>query len=548
MISAPFAGKPAGRFDAIVIGGGHNGLVAAAYLARGGMSVALLESRAILGGPVGSFEFLPGYRTGFTNSPGSLEHRVLRDLDLAGHGLRFVRPDPTLVHRFAGSNFIGWRDRARTEAQLNAFAPGEAERYAGLVADLEHLARRLEFSLYSPDRDLDAARRKLSGRERELFDAVFHGSLKDLMDSRLRSDEARTLLGMVALNVGFARPSATGTAVGLMLRPIAMTSTAEGDADDPRKSALRGSTGLPIGGMGAIVDALESSCRAFGVHIRRNTRIASILHDENGVSGVESTEGEVFHARTVVSAINPRDTFRILSPGAVPEEMRREIDARPLKGSAFKLVLALDGVPKYAGLPEGLPNEVAAATQFRIASSLDHIESVVAAAQEGRLPSRPLIWGLIPTLTTPEQAPAGRHLLSANIWHVPYQPAGADWDDLRDAFVQTCIDTLCELMPDLRERIVDIASMTPVDIERELGLEQSHITHGDMLTPTLFGPRPHRLADDYRTPLRGLYLSGSGTWPGGYVTGVPGFNASHAVLDDLGAGENTDRARANPGS
>ena len=533
MGTVPSAASSRNCFDAIVVGGGHNGLVTAAYLARAGMSVALLELRPILGGPIGTYEFLPGYRAAFTNSPGSLEPRVIDDLDLAGHGLRFLRPDPTLVHSFGRRNFIGWRDRASTAAQLDAFSSGEAERYAALVAELERLAARLGFSLYHSVRDLDAARAKLSAQETELFDAVFHGSLRELLDVRLRSDEAKTLLGMVGLNVSFARPSAAGTAVGLMLRPIAMASSPEAGPEDPRRSALRGSTGLPIGGMGAIADALEKACLKHAGEIRREVRVGAILHDSIGVSGVASTDGEVFHARIVVSAINPRDTFRLLGLGAVPDHMRDEIAATPLKGSAFKLVLALDGVPTYAGLPAGLPNDLAASTQFRIASSLDQIEMVVATAQQGKLPERPLIWGLIPTLTTPEQAPPGRHLLSANIWHVPYRLAGdEDWSDARDGFVARCIDTLCELMPDLRERIVGVASMTPVEIERELGLEQSHITHGDMLTPKLFGPRPHRLADNYRTPLNGLYLSGSGTWPGGYVTGVPGFNASQAVLSD----------------
>jgi phytoene dehydrogenase-like protein len=522
------------RFDIVVIGGGHNGLVAAAYLAKAGLRTVILESRPILGGPVGTFEFLPGYRTAFSNSPGSFEPRVASDLGLENHGLRFRRPDPTLVHRLASGLFIGWRDRARVEAQLEASSPGEAERYSALLRDLELLARELGISIYRPAPDLDEARSRLSGAQLELFDAVFHGSLCDLLDWRLRSPEAKTLLGMIGLNVTMARPSEPGTAAGLMLRPVAMASSPETAADDPQRSALRGSTGLPIGGMGAMVDALERSCRSLGVEIRVNARVVSILSDADGVSGVACLDGRIVEARTVLSAINPRAAFRLLGRGAVPENLLSEIDAKPLRGSAFKLVLALDGVPRYSGLPDDLPNDVAAATQFRLADSLDHIESVVASAQAGMLPERPLVWGLIPTLTTPSLAPPGRQLLSANVWHAPYQLSGGQtWDDLRDDFRDRCIDTISELMPNLRDRIVDAAVMTPVEIERELDLEQSHITHGDMLTDALFGPRPHRLANDYRTPLTGFYLTGSGTWPGGYVTGIPGLNASSAILEDL---------------
>ncbi len=543
MASVPSAASSRNRFDAIVVGAGHNGLVAAAYLARGGLKVALLESRPILGGPVGTYEFLPGYRAAFTNSPGSLEQKVVRDLDLAAHGLRFIRPDPTLVHRCDDRVFIGWRDRARVAAQLDACAPGEAARYSTLLSDLEALAQALGISLYAPARDLEAARARLSRTQAELFDQVFYGSLRDLLDARLRSVEAKTLLGMVGLNVGFALPSTTGTAAGLMLRPIALASSPPSGADDPRGSALRGSTGLPVGGMGALVDALESACLAHGVEIRRNTRIASILHDEEGVSGVVGADGETFHARTVVSAINPRAAFRLLCPGGVPDEMRVQVEASPLQGSAFKLVLALDGVPDYAGLPEGLANEEAARTQFRIAGSLDHIESVIRTAKAGLLPERPLIWGLIPSVTSPELAPRGRHLLSANVWHVPYALAdGRNWSQARERFVESCIDTLGELMPDLRSRIVGVKAMTPVELERELDLERSHITHGDMFTERLFGPRPHPMADDYRTPLGGFYLTGSGTWPGGYVTGVPGFNTSRMILADLKAKPRMRRA------
>lgn len=543
MTAVPSAASSRNRFDAIVIGAGHNGLVTAAYLARSGLSVALLEARPVLGGPVGTYEFLPGYRAAFTNSPGSLEQKVVQDLDLAAHGLRFIRPDPTLVHRFDSGAFIGWRDRARVAAQLDACAPGEAARYGDLLNDLEALARALGISLYEPARDLEAARARLSGAEAELFDQVFHGSLRDLLDARLRSVEAKTLLGMVGLNVGFASPSDRGTAAGLMLRPIALASSPPSGADDPRGSALRGSTGLPVGGMGALVDALERACLAHGVELRRDMRIGRILHDEDRVTGVVGADGETFHAPTVVSAINPRAAFRLLGRGAVPEEMRSQIEAAPLEGSAFKLVLALDGVPNYAGLPAGLANAEAARTQFRIAASLDHIDAVVRTAKAGRLPERPLIWGLIPSLTSPELAPAGRHLLSANVWHVPYALAdGSDWSQARERFVQSCIDTLSELMPGLADRILDVSAMTPVDLERELDLERSHITHGDMFTDRLFGPRPHRMADDYRTPLAGFYLTGSGTWPGGYVTGVPGFNASRAVLGDLEAGTRMRRA------
>jgi phytoene dehydrogenase-like protein len=522
------------RFDVVVVGAGHNGLVAAAYLGRAGLRVALLEAREVLGGPAGAFEFMPGYRTAFTNSPGSFEPKIIQELDLPAHGLRFVRPDPTLVHHFSDRCFIGWRERARTEQQLDAFSPGEAARYNSLLSDIEKMARSLGISVYEPAPDLDRGRERLSVDERRLFDQVFRGSLRDLLDSRLRSEQAKVLLGMVALNVTLARPSAPGSAVGLMLRPLSLASSPDSGEDDPRRTALRGSTGLPIGGMGAIVDALEASCAHYGVEVRRNTRVASIRDSNDSVTGLVTDSGEEILATAVVSAINPQTTFGMLRAGAVPSKMQEDIAALPMTGSAFKLVLALNRIPRYAGLPEGLSNEMAAATQFRIGTSLDHVEEVIATAQAGRLPERPLVWGLIPTITSPALAPSGRHLLSANVWHAPYRLAQGDWEQSKAWFRDRCIDTLSELMPDLPDCILDSRAMSPKDLERELGLVRSHITHGDMMPDHLFGPRPHALANDYRTPLQGLYLSGSGTWPGGYVTGIPGLNASRTVLADLG--------------
>ena len=521
------------HFDAIVIGGGHNGLVAAAYLGRAGLKVAVLEARSILGGPCGTFEFLPGYRASFANSPGSLEPRLVRELDLADHGLRFIATDPTVVHPVPGGCFVGWRDRDRVAAQLEAFAPGEAARYFGLLAALEELARHLGASMFAPSPDLDSMARRVPRSSARLFERVFHGSLTQLLNEELRSPEAKALLGMVALNATLAPPSAPGTAVGLMLRPISLASTPPTSADDPRRVALRGSTGLPAGGMGAIAEALTSACRNAGVDIRPSTPAVRVLHRDGAVTGVVTDSGETFKASTIVSAINPRTLFAsLLDETAVSPFLKQQMAAVPMRGSAFKIVLALDGVPGYAGLPPDLPAADAARVQLRVAPSLDYIERAVTEAISGRPSSAPIMWGLIPTLTSPELAPPGRHILSVNVWHAPYHLAEGDWRIERERFGQRCIDTLAAYMTDLRSRIVGHRFMDPVELEAELGLVQSNITHGDMLPAQLFGSRPHPSLHDYRTPLKGLYLSGSGTWPGGYVTGIPGHNAGEAVLAD----------------
>ncbi|MFD7548917.1 phytoene desaturase family protein [Streptomyces sp. NPDC059578] len=526
------------RFDAVVVGGGHNGLVTAAYLGRAGLSVAVVESRPALGGPCGGYEFLPGRRLAFTNSPGSLDPAVVHELALAEHGLRFVRADPTVVQQFDGRCFLGWRDPTLVDRQLDGFAPGEARRYRGLIRSLERLGARLGVRLDEPPPTLDALRGRLTDRdERELFAAVFDGSLTELLHAHLRSDQAKALLGMLALNAHLVPPSAPGTAVGLMMRPFALAATAAGGhpGQAAERVALRGSTGLPVGSMSAIVDALEGSCRRHGVEIRTGTPVARILHDGESARGVVTATGEEITADRVVAAVNPVHLFRdLLDDAAMGASVRSAVTGTEMRGSAFKLVLEVDALPAYAGLdPEVDPDRVRAC-QFRVGSSLGQIEESVREARAGHPSPRPLMWGLIPTLTSPGLTPGNTHLLSVNAWHAPYRPHDGDWDARRtEEFGRTCIEELSQLMPGLADRIVDHRLMNPVEIESELGLVESNITHGDMLPHSLFGNRPHPALAGYRTPLDGFYVTGAGTWPGGYVTGTPGRNAATAILHDL---------------
>jgi phytoene dehydrogenase-like protein len=520
-------------FDAIIVGGGHNGLVAACYLARDGLKVKVLEGRATVGGACGTFEFLPGYRTAFPNSPGSFEPRFVDELDLRGFGLTFKATDPTVVHGFPSGAFIGWRDRARVAAQLNRYAAGEADRYMGLIARLEELGRCLGASVFAPSPDPVALARNVPAHLARLFAQVFVGSLRQLLDEELVSDEAKALLGMVGLNATFASPSAPGTAIGLIMRPLSLASTPASGADDPRRVALRGSTGLPIGGMGAIIDALEACCRSHGAVVRCDAKVARVLHRHGAVTGVVTEAGDEYAASAVISAINPKTLFaQLLDDDAVGADLRRRIAAVPMRGSAFKLVFALDGLPTMAGLPPDVSQDEVAGVQFRVAPSLDYIERAVGEALGGVPSHEPIMWGLIPTVTSPAMAPPGRHLLSVNVWHAPYHLASGDWSSRRGAFAERCLAVLTQAMPDLPERIIGQRCFDPVQIETELGLVESNITHGDMLPDNLFGARPHAAVHAYRTPLKGLFLSGSGTWPGGYVTGIPGFNVSNAVIAD----------------
>ncbi len=524
-----------GPWDAIVIGGGHNGLVCAAYLGKAGLSVLVLESREVLGGPCGSYEFFPGYTASFSNSPGSLESRVVDELELAEAGLCFERSDPTVLHFFPERPFVVWRDQSRVDAQLDALHAGEAQRYRRFIALLEDFATRLSVSIFEPSPGLAAMAAGLeTTADRDLFDRVFHGSLRDILYEYLETDEARALIGILAANVTNVPPSEPGTACGLMLRPLALASAVRLPADDFRRLPLRGSTGHPIGGMGAIIDALANRCRSFGETLCTGARVARVLHRDGHACGVECEDGTVHEASVVISAINPKTLFGELpDDAAVGTEVRDDIARLAMRGSAFKMALALDGLPRYANLPDDLTQEQATTCQLRVAHSIEYIERAVTDALSGRPSEHPTIWGLIPSVISPQLTPDGKHIMSLNIWHAPYDLAEGDWADVKDRFAKRCIDVLTQFMPDLPDRIVDVCSLSPRECEAELGIVGSNITHGEMLPHTLFGPRPHALANDYRTPLNGLYLTGAGVWPGGFVTGVPGHNTSKAVLADL---------------
>lgn len=520
--------------DVIVVGAGHNGLIAAGYLARAGLRVHVVEARARFGGLCGTYEFMPGYKTAMTNSPGSLESRFVQELELEKFGLRFLRTDPTVLHAFPGGAFVGWRDRDRIARQLDSYAAGEAQRYFGLIADLEDLARHLKVSVFEPAPPIAELAQHVPTELAGLFDRVFFGSLRQLLDERLRSDQAKALLGMLALNASLVPPSAPGSAIGLMLRPISLASNPPTDPDDPRSVPLRGSTGLPVGGMGAIADALVASVRAHGGTVEADAPVSRLLLDEGRVCGVALKDGRRLHAQAVLTAMNPKTVFcDLLDAEATDAGLVRELRALPMRGSAFKLVLALDGLPSYLGLPSELSEREAAQVQFRIAPSLDYIEKAVSEGLAGQLAQNPIMWGLIVSESSPELAPKGRKLLSINAWHAPYTLYDGRWPEQGEVFADRCVKALSGFLPDIGDRIVARSYLNPRQLEAEFGLTGANITHGEMMPGALFGARPSRRTNDYRSPVPGLYLSGAGTWPGGYVTGLPGFNAANVVIKDF---------------
>jgi phytoene dehydrogenase-like protein len=308
------------------------------------------------------------------------------------------------------------------------------------------------------------------------------------------------------------------------MRPISRASSTQ-DVLGIGSAPLRGSVGLPLGSMGSIVDSLTLAARANGVNIRVKSPVTRLeTDDRERVRSVVLESGERIAVDAAVVTIEPSLIRGMLEDAPLPDHLWPE----PPSGSAFKVALALDGLPEVAGAPDGVPPHTLLAAQFRVGLSPDHISAAVEDGLAGRPSAAPLIWGLIPSVSSPGLAPPGKHLMSLNVWHAPHSLGRQYWREHGDAFVRSCLTQLEVLFPGLTERVTDVRWFSPHDLETEFNLTGSNITHGDMLPPQLLDGRP---GGGLVTALRdrGIVLGGAGCWPGGYVTGIPGRNAAVAA-------------------
>lgn len=524
------------RYDVAIVGGGHNGLTAGTYLAKAGLRVIVLERREIAGGMTAPVEYFPGYTASITNSPGSLEPIIITELELERYGLQYLRPDPALVYPFPGGRgFVGWRDRAASLAQIAKFSARDAKRYYPFFQYLDDFASRLNVSIHQPPpRFAELVSRIDDDESEEMFSKIMFGSVKDLLDEWFESDEVKALVASVAIVANLAGPRTPGTVMRLMARPLSLRSMPAGDVFDPRRQVMRGSTGLPRGGMGAIAVAMTNAFRAAGGVVKTNAEVVSIEVRDGRCGQVVLAGGDTIEAGTVVSNLNPRTTLlELVDDAELPTGFRERLRQVPTHGSAFKLGLALDGVPEFAMATTKEEVERFAACQFRIAPSMDYMERAYDDAKYGFPAQEPMLWGLTPSVLDDTVTPPGKHVMSVNIFHVPYQLATGSWETEKDVFGKRCIDTLEQYVPDIKNLISDVRFWSPADLQDEYGLLGGNITHGDTMPGQMFSFRPVAGWSAYRTPIEGLYLCGAGTWPGGSVSGVPGRNASQAVLADL---------------
>ena len=528
------------KYDAIVIGAGHNGLTAAAYLARAGRRVLVLERRPVVGGAAVTEEIFPGFKFSVCSYVVSLlRPEIIRDLDLARHGLELLPLDGTFTPMPSGDYLWRVNDHAQTFHELARHSRLDAEaydEYGRAMIEIARFAKPL-LELTPPDpfsmqlrelRQLRALGRRfaaLPDRERYAQLQLLTLSAVDFLDQWFETDVLKATMAASGIIGTFLGVRSPGTAYVLLHHYL-------GEID----GAFR-SWGLARGGTGAVSTALAAAAQAAGADIRVDAAVSHILVTAGEATGVVLDNGDYILGSVVLSSVDPRQTFmKMIGPDHLSDDFVQDIRRYKFRGSSGKVNLALDGLPDFTCLP-GAGAHLRGA--ISISPSIDYLERAYDEAKYGRFSRRPYIDIVIPSLTDPSVAPPGKHVMSCFVQYAPYDlqegstPPRLPWDTHRDAFGDTVIDTIAEFAPNIKDRIVHRQVLTPLDLERDFGLSEGNIFQGELTLEQLFFLRPAAGWSRYATPVRKLYLCGSGAHPGGGIMGAPGRNAALRVLREV---------------
>ncbi len=510
-------------YDAIFIGAGHNGLIGAAYLARAGLKVLVLERRDILGGACVTEEIpgAPGYRvsTGAAQL-GNLRPEIIQDLDLKRHGYELLLPDPlTVLPQPDGRALIVWQDAQKTRASIQQFSSRDADALTAFQQDCARFCDILEPMLYAETTpgfgDVEAAFRA-AGR-RDLFRSFILGSISDLLRSRFESPAVMGFLGLTSTFGTNAGPQTPGTAYVMAHHLFGAT-------------AGRGRAGYVRGGMGGLADALTRSAKALGAEFLTGAEVGRIVLANGVATGVELADGRRFEGRHIVSNADPQRTFlTLVGRPSLDESFANAIAGIQMCGQAIKVNCALERLPRFRGLPDGLTP-----ARVSICPSLDYVEDAWDHAKRGRFSLAPFMTVHMQSAIDPSLAPAGRHTLSCYAQYFPYDlaPELGGWETQRDAAGKAVLAAVAGITRDLADVVSTVDVATPLDLERQFAMTGGHQFHGDITPGQLFDDRPAPGVSGARTPIPGLYLCGAGTHPGGCVWGAPGQRAAAAILKD----------------
>ncbi len=520
-------------WDAIVVGGGHNGLVHAAYLARAGRRVLVLEQRPRVGGAAVTEEIFPGYRFSmFSYVVSLLRPEIIRDLDLPGHGLHILPLESTLTPMENGDSLASWADHDLTRRELVRHSPLDAEAYDEYGRLMHHMAQAVRpiIGMVPPDpaslspgdlRGLLRLGRHLRGLGAEQFHALFKlmtMSAADFLDEWFETDVLKATKSASGIIGTFLGPRSPGTAYVLLHHYM-------GEIDGVFRA-----WGFARGGTGAVSEAIAAAARRFGAEIRLDARVRRVLVRDGRAGGVVLENGDELRGRVVVSSLDPRRTFlELVEPGHLPGEFTDDIRRFMFRGSSGKVNLALGALPDLTCRPGVGPHLRGA---ISISPSMAYVERAYDDAKYGEFSRRPYMDIVIPSLIDPGMAPPGKHVMSVFVQYAPYHLNGGWTDERREAFGDAVIDAIERFAPNIRSCIEHRQVLTPVDIERVTGLSEGNIFQGELALHQLFFLRPAPGWARYRSPLRGYYQCGSGTHPGGGIMGASGRLAAMAVLED----------------
>jgi phytoene dehydrogenase-like protein len=533
------------HYDAIVIGGGHNGLIHAAYLARAGRKVLVLERRHVLGGAAVTEELHPGFKYSVCSYVVSLlRPEIIRELDLPRHGLEILPLDGTFTPMPSGDYLWRVNDHAKTRREIARHSKVDAEAYDEYAQAMVEMGRFVKpiLTMTPPDplsleprglRNLlflGQRFRKLSDRDRYNQIQLMTMSAIDFLDQWFETDVLKATMSASGIIGTFLGVRSPGTAYVLLHHYM-------GEID----GAFR-SWGLSRGGTGAISEACGAAAREAGVEIRTSTPVSKIIVKDGGVVGVVLENGDYLTATVVSSSVDPHLTFlKMVGPEHLEDEFVADVRRYKFRGSSGKVNLSLDALPDFRSLPGAGPHLRGA---ISISPSVDYMERAYDDAKYGRYSRRPYIDIVIPSLTDPSVAPPGKHVMSCFVQYAPYHLRESTWDEQRESFGDTVINAIADYAPNIRDIILHRQVLTPLDIEREFGLTEGNIFQGELTLEQLFFLRPAPGWAQYRTPIRNLYMCGSATHPGGGIMGAPGRNAALAVLGDLRKGAKKDRGTA----
>jgi phytoene dehydrogenase-like protein len=520
--------------DIVIIGGGHNGLVTAFYLARAGFKPLVLERRSQVGGAAVTDEFHPGFRCStLAHTAGPIRPDIVRDMQLEKHGLRLITPDTCVTALSPDGRALSlYQDENKSAQSIGAFSQKDATKYLEFEKSLGKISKVIAEALATTPPDIDhpsggdlwsmlktgRALRNLG--KRDMYRVLRWGpmAVADLVAEYFETELLRAVIAARGIFGTFLGPWSAGSSLQLLIR-------AAGD------SHPAGSAFFAAGGMGALTEAMASAAKAAGAEIRTAAEVIEIRVKDGAATGVLLSTGEEISANAVISNADPKRTLlQLTDPTHLSPDFVQKLQHFRGNGTVAKVNLALSALPNFTALENG--DGAALKGRIHIGPEIDYLERAFDESKYGNFSRQPYLEATIPSLTDPTLAPAGKHVMSIYMQYAPYKLKG-DWEEQRKALGQTVVQTLAQYAPNLPEMILTHQIITPLDLEEVYGLTGGQIFHGDLALDQFFTMRPLLDWARYRTPIQNLYLCGSGTHPGAGLTGGSGANAAREILKYL---------------